>query len=111
MKLVSAEINELGYASRIFKNERLASESGLPYIQMSRKDAVSQIRQQVFVRSKGECEWCSTFLSYETGHLHEMIHRGRGGEISLVNCVFICYSCHFGPAGHGDRNVRFGEYT
>ena len=41
--------------------------------------------------------------------MHEMVSRGDGGEISLANGVGICYDCHFGPAGHGNRVTRFGE--
>ena len=108
-RIVCVETDELGFAIRIFKTEKHAAESGLPYIYLARKIAVGQIREQVWFRTKGECEWCSKFISSNSMHMHEVIHRGQGGEISLANCVGICYDCHFGPAGHEDRNVRFGE--
>jgi len=56
-----------------------------------------------------ECEWCTAPISEQSMHMHEMVSRGNGGEISLSNGVGICYNCHFGPAGHGDRTTRFGE--
>jgi hypothetical protein len=69
-------------------------------------DAVGSIRHQIFVRSKGYCELCSVIIT-EKSHMHEQQHRGKGGEISLDNSVFICYSCH--RNAHKDRRVRFGE--
>ena len=108
-RVVCVETNELGYAIRIFRTEKAAAESGLLYIFMNRKSAVGQIREQVRQRAKDECQWCSKPLNMNSMHMHEEIHRGQGGEISLANCVCICYSCHYGPAGHGDRDTRFGE--
>ena len=55
--------------------------------------AVSCIRKQVFARAKGDCEYCGRNLG-EGGHMHEKLSRGRGGLISLTNCVAICAICH-----------------
>lgn len=60
---------------------------------MERGVAVSAIRKQVFARSKGYCEYCGANLG-EGGHMHETVSRGRGGLISLTNCVAICAECH-----------------
>ena len=76
---------------------------------MPKYDAVKNIRDQIWDRCKGECEWCSKIISKDSMHMHEKIHRGQGGEISLENSCGICYECHFGPLGHGNRAPRFGE--
>lgn len=73
-----------------------------------RAEAVKSIRQQVFERSQGDCEWCSGPISWKTMELHEVIYRSRGGEIGTANSVALCYSCHHNDA-HGDRRLRFGE--
>lgn len=78
-------------------------------ILMSKREAISAIRLQIWHRTHGVCDWCSKPISEQSMHMHEMIPRGEGGEISLSNSVGICYDCHFGPAGHGHRVTRFGE--
>jgi len=89
---VYCEINKSGLIIRIYK--------GLPpiaanYTMTSRERAVAEIRRQVFIRSKGDCEYCGKNLG-QGGHMHETIHRSRGGQISLENCVAICAECHRG---------------
>lgn len=113
MKKAAVEVSEDGRIIRIFKTLSAAVSSDLPdeRIQIvSYRMAISKIRQQVWERTKGNCEWCAKIISDQSMHLHEMIHRGEGGEISLINCVGICYECHFGPAktAHGNRSLRFG---
>lgn len=111
-KLIWAELNYDGYAIRIFKN-RKAMVMALPYFedgpakQMDRREAVSQIRHQIFVNQGGQCKYCPTRFSEAQMHMHEKIHRGKGGEISLENSVGLCAACHIGPSGeHSDRQVR-----
>ena len=76
--------------------------------QMARSVAVGFIRQQVFARAKRGmltmCEFCGNTITPGTGHMHEKLAKGNGGEVSLDNCVAICADCHIGPTGeHGDR--------
>ncbi len=76
--------------------------------QMARSVAVNYIRLQIIARAirnkKILCEYCGSILTSETGHMHEKIPKGKGGEVSLDNCVFICPRCHIGSDGeHGDR--------
>lgn len=111
-KKAYVELNDAGTPVRIFKNIAYAVCSDLPDEKiriMPYRDAVSAIRLQIWYRTKGECEWCSKPISEQSLHMHEIVSRGDGGEISLVNSVGICYDCHFGPAGHGNRVTRFGE--
>lgn len=75
--------------------------------QWNRTDAVKSIRNQIFHRSHGYCEICGAIVLETSGHMHERVHRGRGGEISLENSVFICPKCHFRE--HADRNPRFSS--
>src|SRR5690349_14503573 len=100
-----------GQPVRIFKG---APDWMLPSIQkMDRSEAVGSIRRQVFERAGYECEWCGRPIILErgapnSGEMHEVLPRGKGGEISLANSVAICKSCHRN-IGHGDRRLRFGE--
>lgn len=74
-------------------------------------DAIEDIRRQVFARSDGDCEFCGATITWNTMHQHERISRGEGGEVSVANCVALCYQCHIGrkDSEHGDRRPRFGE--
>lgn len=95
---------------RIFRNQKASIRAGWRQI-YPRADAVAIIRHKIFLRSKGDCELCGVHVTESSGHLHEQVHRGKGGEISLSNSVFICYACHLGPRGaHRDRRARFGEH-
>lgn len=76
--------------------------------EMPRKDAVAEIRKQVFERSRGECENCSYPIT-ANAHMDEKISRGDGGEISLTNCQMLCARCHIiGPTSkHGNRTPQW----
>jgi hypothetical protein len=87
-----------------------AAKSILCVVEISRSLAVSLIRHQLFVRSKGFCEWCGSIITECSAHMHEAKSRGKGGDISLANSVLICCTCHFNSriAGtHKKRNPRF----
>lgn len=90
---------------RIFRNEKAAFASHVVLISMPREDAVSSVRHQLFLRSKGFCEWCGDILTESSGHMHEKKHRGKGGEISLENSFFICVKTH--KKEHSDREPKF----
>lgn len=113
VKFVFCEINPLTHDPvRIFKNTKdailLPSER---IARWPRGEAVKSIREQIFQRSCGKCEYCGTFIDRSTGEMHEQHPRGKlldgkFGEISLDNSVFLCKGCHTsGPnAAHKDRN-------
>lgn len=133
MKLAWVEIDCCsGLAIRIFKSRKLMVMA-MPYAedgcskQMSRAEAVKQIRQQIFSRQQGRCEDCNRLIYWETMHLHERQHRGsfkispaiagalninpslsieKSGEVSLENSVALCVDCH--QVEHSDRQVRLG---
>ena len=94
---------------RIFKHFSEAAKLDPEVIrQMARSVAVGYIRVQVFERAKRGilvlCHFCGGIISPGTGHMHEVVPKGNGGEVSLDNCVAICSRCHIGPDGeHGDR--------
>src|ERR1700722_19158151 len=92
---------------RIFKSKKAAYASGEVVWEVTRAWAVASIRHQIFVRSDGDCEQCGSPITESSGHMHERKHRGRGGEISLENSVFICAICH--SYNHRARNPRWGE--
>ena len=110
-----------GQAIRIFKSNKAAFHSGLPLAahhfdkngiaQMDRASAVSQIRRSTFERDLYECQRCHQKVSWATGHLDEVIPRGKGGEVSVENTQVLCAGCHVWgkDAKHSDRRPRFGE--
>lgn len=104
-KLVYVQENDKFQAIRIFKNESQAHASIGDVSLMMYAVAVYHIRHAIWLRCKGECEICATPITEDSGHMHEVRHRGQGGEISLVNSVFICSTCH--KRAHADRNTRF----
>lgn len=108
VKLVYVELNDKGRVSQIFRkyptNLRLPSPTEISHkrlTQVSRTKAVTEVRHQIFVRSGGGCEYCGAAVTEQTGHMHEKVFRSHGGEISLANSVFICYTCHRGEHGLG----------
>jgi 5-methylcytosine-specific restriction endonuclease McrA len=102
-----------GKIVKLFRNQGAAAISKAAdegrVAETSRKDAVGEIRKQVFERSGGECEYCGKIVTYQTGHMHEVVPKGKGGDVSLYNCVFICYSCHLGSpnAAHANRRINW----
>jgi hypothetical protein len=102
---------------RIFRNDGEAAASAAwdenRIMEYPRDDAVAAIRKNVFIRCHNECENCGKFITFSTGHLDERVSRGKGGEISVDNCQFLCANCHIiGPESkHGARLPRFGPQT
>jgi hypothetical protein len=94
---------------RILKHWAHASQLDQDVVRsMARSVAVGYIRNQVIARAIRNknilCEFCGNIITPGTGHMHEKIAKGDGGEVSLDNCVFICPRCHIGSDGeHGDR--------
>jgi 5-methylcytosine-specific restriction endonuclease McrA len=116
MSLAWVQVDEFtGWATRIFKNQKAALTNVENFVQqMDRALAVSQIRRQIFDRQEGVCINCPTMLTFSSGHLHEKIHRGQGGEISLENSEMLCADCHIlGPRSiHGkERSPQFTKRT
>ena len=89
-----------GFPYRIVNNRRGPTDT----IEISKQDAVYAIRRQVFDRANESCERCGTPITWSTGHLHEVKNRGRGGEVSVENCIALCPKCHLGKDGvHADH--------
>ena len=105
---VWVEQNLRGDALRILRSgkETMQPSSKL-YGMWDRREAISAIRRQIFERSKGECELCSTPVTWGAGHMHELLPRGKGGEISLENSVFVCPACH--KHEHRERSPQWTE--
>jgi 5-methylcytosine-specific restriction endonuclease McrA len=93
---------------RIFKTRKAAVLSGQAVIEYPRKDAVAEIRREVFKLAEGFCKYCGKYVPWESGHMHEQIHRGEGGEISIYNSTWACYNCHKNE--HPEKQLRFGEH-
>jgi 5-methylcytosine-specific restriction endonuclease McrA len=105
-KLVWVEVTPANVPIRIFKSRLHSAGYCVGSVtQMDRSHAVATIRHLVFIRSEGFCEGCGAPITESSGHMHEVQHRGKGGEISLANSVFICPACH--QLAHKDRNPRF----
>src|SRR5271167_1002264 len=101
-----------GEIIRIFKNRSsaIASEAwGEDRVEaVIRSDAVLAIRTAVFDLAGGECKYCGKYVSFDGGHMHEEVHRGEGGEMSIDNSVWACSKCHENQ--HPEKRVRFGEH-
>ena len=110
-KRVWVELSAEGCVIRIFRTRRDAAEAELafPINHVDRAEAVKDIRRQVFERDGYSCTHCGKAINWDTGHLHERLWRGRGGEMSLDNSTTLCYSCHLNDpvAGHGKRQPQF----
>ena len=112
-KQVWVEVDEVGNPIRIFYSQRRAIQVGVEGKKVElfdRSVAVSVIRDIIWDRTGGDCTWCGNPITKASLHMHEVLPRGEGGEISLDNSVGICADCHIGPQGaHGNRRPRFGE--
>lgn len=77
---------------------------------MQKTMTVGEIRRAIFDRQEGLCARCGEIITFKTMHMHEIIHRGQGGEISLENSQGLCYSCHLGPRGkHPEKQLKFSK--
>jgi len=93
----------------IFKTEK-SVPLNVEVIVMEKADAVRSIRDDVWFRQDGECLRCGEIITKPGFHMHERVHKGRGGLVSLDNAMGLCYSCHLGKRGvHPEKQVRFGE--
>lgn len=108
MSRVWVELNDAGLPVRIFRNQKSAHAFGSEWVaQWDRAIAVEFIRRQLWLRCLGECELCGSVVTEFSGHMHEKKWRGKGGEISLENSVFICPRTH--DLEHKSRNPRFSK--
>ena len=104
-KVVLAEIDTHGDPIRIFRTVKAACKLPVEHVaEFPKALAVSVIRRKVFERAAGSCEYCGNPITPKTGHMHEELPKGKGGEVSVENGRAICYDCHLGPNGaHGNR--------
>ena len=109
-KWVWCEQDEQGYVTRILRDNKEAYRwNAVVFYDWFYDEAVLSIRHRLWLRCKGECELCAVPVTEDSGHMHEQKHRGKGGEISLANSVFICSTCH--RRAHADRNPHFSKKT
>lgn len=73
----------------------------------TKTDAVREVRDRVYKAQKKTCFLCGIPVDWETGQLHEMHHRGKGGHFSISNSIFICEPCHKNE--HKDRNPQWSK--
>ena len=109
-KMVWVELSDATLTAdvvRIFRNWKdvLASNTARRVVNLHRDVAVAEIRHQLWLRCGGACELCGDILTEGSGQMHEMKHRGKGGEISMENSVFICAKTH--KREHADREPKF----
>jgi HNH endonuclease len=107
VRISDSEEPESGYTiTRIYNNLKEAVLDGCEDPkQFLKKDAVFAIRHLVYNRSKGLCEYCGATLTWNTSEMHEKVPKGKGGEVSISNCVMLCHACHQGRnnSEHGNR--------
>lgn len=116
-KTVLAEVGLDGLPIRIFRTVKAAIQ--LPVEQVAefpKAFAVGVIRRKVFERAgctphqSGNCEECGRTIrwyagDWDSGEMHEVIPRGKGGEVSVHNSIALCRNCHTVDAtsAHGNR--------
>lgn len=110
-KIVWVEIAANGEPCRIFRTKKAAVAAGVVFFDWPKRWAVEAIRKQVIARASSACDRCGTIVSDNVGEMHETLPRGKGGEVSLDNCEWLCHDCHQGKtdSAHGNRRTRFGE--
>lgn len=111
---VLVETTVAGNPVRIFLSGKAAARAaaeGRHVATMPRAEAVGLIRETLRYLAGDVCERCGAILTKETGEMHETKPKGKGGEVSLMNCEWLCHDCHQGrpDSAHGDRRTRFGE--
>lgn len=58
-----------------------------------------QIREQVIERDRGKCQNCCASVG-QSGDVHHVVPRAKGGSDRLSNLVLLCRECH--DAVHDD---------
>ncbi len=51
-------------------------------------------RQEVYDRDRGVCRGCRKPVGWSWGHMHHILHRGKGGSDDLENLAWSCAGCH-----------------
>ena len=93
----------------IFKTEK-SVPLNVEVILMEKAEAVKYIRDTIWLRQDGDCLRCGEIITRKGMHMHEWVHRGRGGLVSLDNSLGLCYPCHLGKRSvHPEKQLRFGE--
>ena len=121
-KIVRALMGQNGRAEKIFRDKTWLDSPVERVYQTTKKEAVADIREQVFERCGGdspaggeihECEECGRRITWDTMEMHEKIPKGKHGEVSLENCVALCHLCHTGSAdsAHGNRRWQTAKLS
>lgn len=108
--LVWVALDADGAPHTIFRNHKQAAQSSFQIAEWLRKTAVEKIRHAVFIRDNWKCTNCGDeSLTWETAEMHERLHRGHGGNISIANGRTLCHTCHMQDeeAGHGKRQPQW----
>ena len=118
MKMVRVQLGEEGQPVRIFRDKswRLLPEDEVAWI--SKEEAVTEIRRQVFEKTKDDngyyhCHDCGKPTNWLSGEMHEVVPKGKGGEVSVDNSICLCNNCHTGAKNsrHGDRRWQTSKLT
>ncbi|MFZ2050452.1 MAG: hypothetical protein WAU69_05910 [Solirubrobacteraceae bacterium] len=105
-----------GLPVEIFRNQKQALEGSatagptFAAAEFPRAAAVKTIRRVIFERDNYTCTNCGdSSLNWDSGHMHEKLHRGQGGNISVANGITLCYRCHLldEEVGHGKRQPQW----
>lgn len=124
-KKVRVLIGDNDLPVRIFRKDKEWTKIPLDkWIWMTKADAVGLIRLQVFERTggkvfegetvvRGKCEVCERYITWDSMEQHERIFKGKGGSVSLENCVALCHDCHQGrpDSAHGNRRWQTAKIT
>jgi hypothetical protein len=67
---------------------------------------ITNRRQEVYDRDRGICRGCRKPVGWSWGHMHHVLHRGKGGSDDLENLAWACPTCH----GKEHLQVKWGKY-
>ena len=113
-KIIWAEYDpETKLPVKIFNKLKEAfQKSNGPIKEMNRREAVKLIREQVVARATEgrltKCEFCGKIITENTGHMHEVVPKGAGGNVGLDNSRLICPECHVLAKDSEHGNRRWG---
>ena len=77
-----------------FKQPKLSKRKRTERTMRQRNDARIALREEVLMRSHGDCEIGSPVCTGRGHHVHHVKRRSRGGRDTLDNVRLACEACH-----------------
>lgn len=91
-----------------FKAPRESKTTRRQRILAVRKSAAVELREEVLMRSHGDCEIGSPVCTGRVEHIHHVKRRGQGGRQHLDDVRGTCFLCHEYVHGHVEESYGKG---